>query len=64
MKKLSWILLLAAALMTGCSQPGDETNQTGASLDGADKVVHASNTEFEALINGEKPVLVDFFATW
>ena len=69
MKYCSWIILFTAALLTGCSQPGssDGTNQTGATLERlsrAGKVVYASATEFETHINGDKPVLVDFYATW
>ena len=64
MKRFSWILLLAAALLSGCSKPGDTDggNQTGASMDGPSKTANA--VEFEQAINAGKPVLVDFFATW
>jgi len=59
-KHFSWIFLLAAVLLSGCLKPGntDDNNQTGASVD------HANSDEFEQAINGGKPVLVDFFATW
>ena len=64
MKRFSWIFLLTAALLSGCSKPGntDGSNQTGASLNGPTKTANA--VEFEKSINAGKPVLVDFFATW
>ena len=60
MKHLSWIFLLTAALLSGCSKPGntDDNNQTGVS------VGYSTAADFDKAMNGDKPVLVDFFATW
>jgi thiol:disulfide interchange protein len=40
-----------------------DTNQSQ-QADADSKVIHPSDAEFNNLIAGGKPVLVDFFATW
>jgi thiol:disulfide interchange protein len=52
-------------LVVGCQKPATsvDTNQSQ-QADADSKVIHPSDAEFNNLIAGGKPVLVDFFATW
>ena len=52
-------------LVVGCQKPSAsvDTNQSQ-QADADSKVIHPSDAEFNNLIAGGKPVLVDFFATW
>ena len=65
MKYCAWICLLMLTLVVGCQKPATsvDTNQSQ-QADADSKVIHPSDAEFNNLIAGGKPVLVDFFATW
>ena len=60
MKKILRIaaLVLAVTLLTGCNGTSEKQTGTG-------KVIHVTNETFEELVlESEKTVLLDFWATW
>ncbi|MBR5570411.1 MAG: thioredoxin [Oscillospiraceae bacterium] len=60
MKKILRIaaLVLAVTLLTGCDGTSEKQTGTG-------KVIHVTNETFEELVlDSEKTVLLDFWATW
>ena len=60
MKKILRIaaLVLAVSLLTGCDGTSEKQTDTG-------KVIHVTNETFEELVlESEKTVLLDFWATW
>ena len=60
MKKILRIaaLVLAVTLLTGCDGTSEKQTGTG-------KVIHVTNETFEELVlESEKTVLLDFWATW
>ena len=65
MKYCAWTCLFMLTLVVGCQKPSTpvDTNQSQ-QADADSKVIHPSDAEFNNLIAGGKPVLVDFFATW
>ena len=65
MKYCALTCLFMLTLVVGCQKPSNsvDTNKTQ-QADADSKVIHPSDAEFNNLIAGGKPVLVDFFATW
>lgn len=66
--KSNWLILallvVGVTLLGGCEKPAEETQQTASHSDGAHATVEVTADNFEALVNGDTPVLLDFWATW